>query len=114
MKIWYRDDIGKKEFPALRYRVKKLVERFYPLEQLHNAEEFDADKAATKEFNELWDIALKMRAAHREYRREYSISRQHQRRSLEEPSLETMSLYEKQPRGGLRGLFRGSSVFRIG
>ncbi|KAF7948910.1 hypothetical protein EAE96_008091 [Botrytis aclada] len=94
LKIWHNEGIGKLQFPTLRYRITRLVNRVYPLKELHNAELFDADEAAVKEFNELWDNSREFPDEHRKFRRENnSLSRKDShRRSVEETSRGTNAL----------------------
>lgn len=94
LKIWRNEGIGILQFPTRRYRIKRLVNRVYPSGELHNAESFDADEAAIKELNELWDIFRELRDEHREFRRENNslLRKDSHRRSLEEKSRGTNAL----------------------
>ncbi|KAF7948237.1 uncharacterized protein EAE97_003648 [Botrytis byssoidea] len=99
LKIWRSEGIGILEFPIRRYSIKRLVNRIYPSEELNNAEAFDADEAAIKEWNELWDISRELRDEHRKFRRENNplLRKYSHRRSLEETSRRTNALRSATP-----------------
>ncbi|TGO14580.1 hypothetical protein BTUL_0051g00460 [Botrytis tulipae] len=99
LKIWRSEGIGILEFPTRRYSTKRLVNRIYPSEELNNAEAFDADKEAIKEWNELWDISSELRDKPRKFRREnnFLVRKDSHRRSLEETSRGTNALCSATP-----------------
>ncbi|KAF5873765.1 uncharacterized protein Bfra_005229 [Botrytis fragariae] len=88
LKIWRDEGIGILEFASRRYHITRLVNIIYPSEELYNAEAFDADEAAIKKFNELWDASRELQDEQRKFRHENNslFRKDLHRRSLEETS----------------------------
>ncbi|ESZ95945.1 hypothetical protein SBOR_3637 [Sclerotinia borealis F-4128] len=114
LKIWNREGIVGCRYAALRNRVAGLIHRVYPLEEFHNGEEFDADEAATKEFDELWEVCRELRDGHKAYRKELISSRRNSREDSREIDRESLILSKTDSRGKLEKFRENFPLFRRG
>ncbi|TGO30416.1 hypothetical protein BPAE_0005g00090 [Botrytis paeoniae] len=81
LRLWNLEGIVGNAYGMLRKRIKGLVDRISTLEEFVNDDDFEEDEEVMKEFGGLQRIMSKLKAAHRSFRANLSLSRKRSKKS---------------------------------
>ncbi|KAF7880822.1 uncharacterized protein EAF02_006713 [Botrytis sinoallii] len=81
LRLWNLDGMVGNTYCMLRKRIKDLVDRISTLEEFVNDDDFEEDEEVVKEFGDLQRIMSKLKAAHRSFRANLSLSRKRSKQS---------------------------------
>ncbi|KAF7897398.1 hypothetical protein EAF00_005626 [Botryotinia globosa] len=81
LRLWNLEGIVGNAYGTLRKRIKGLVDRISALEEFANDDDFEEDEEMMKEFGDLQRIMSKLKAAHRSFRANLSLSRKRSKQS---------------------------------
>ncbi|TGO41244.1 hypothetical protein BHYA_0024g00210 [Botrytis hyacinthi] len=81
LRLWNLEGIVGNAYGMLRKRIKGLVDRISTLEEFVNGDDFEEDEEVMKEFGDLQRMMSKLKAAHRSFRANLSLSRKRSKQS---------------------------------